>query len=171
MTEQPNTSPNESPSEQDMQEFERKFNEFFESLSEREKPEAAAMVVLAGEYETSQEGSTEVEQGEEKQDVDTLSEKEIESFVAKLDNFHDSLPEGQHQILDSMAAKAFVHVGPEDDQDDVQGHYWQRTEAYYPTGSSFANFNYFENFCSSIGGRMRFRYITWNGKVAFGCWR
>ncbi len=160
------------PSEQDMREFESKFNEFFESLSEREKPEAAAMVVLAGEYETSQEGSTEVEQREENQDVEApLSEEEIEAFVAKLDSFHDSLPEGQHQILDSMAAKAFVHVGPEDEQDDVQGHYWQRTEAYYPTASSFTNFNYFENFCSSIGGRMRFRYITWNGQVAFGCWR
>jgi hypothetical protein len=173
MTERTNTPPNQSPSEQDIREFERKFKEFFEDLPDREKLQAASLRVLAAK----EDGDDEAQQVGEGQEMDPLSEEEIEAFVAKLNGFHDSLPEGQHQILDSMTAKAFVHSVPGDERDDVEGHHgtfqWAR---WIAPGSQFeADRQYYANYCWNYN-RGHTHWInsmatTWGTYWQIGCYR
>lgn len=169
MTQEAKMPPNESPSEQDIEEFGRKFDEWFGTLLDREKLQAASVVVLAAEEES------ETEQVEENQAVEPLSEEEIEAFTVKLDGFHDSLPEGQHQILDSMVARAFVHGVPEDEQDDVQGNYWAWVR--FVPYNQYQNqwINYYNNFCRNQGGVLRQGMSTRNASGVWGanvgCWR
>jgi hypothetical protein len=164
MTEQAKTPPNEAPSEQDMQEFQGKFDEFFENLSDREKLQTASVVVLATQEVTDEESI------EENQTVEPLSEEEIGAFVAKLDGFHDSLPEGQHQILDSMVARTFVHDIPEEELDDVQGNVlylrWSRWVPYNRYQDQWIN--YYKNYCNNQGGVLRQGMSTRNASGVWG---
>ncbi len=173
MTEQTNTPPNESPNEQDIEEFQRKFDEFFKNLSEREKLQAASVVVNAAE----EDGSEEAQQVGENQDMEPLSEEEIEEFADKLNGFHDGLPEGQHEILDSMVATAFVHEGSEGDEEDVQGNVWLWHRWINWNSPTFRNWQmYYGDWCQGQGGRL-YRTGHWQNASGsreyyrYGCWR
>ena len=165
MTEQTKTPPSEPPSEQDIQEFERKFQEFFENLPEREKLQAASLATLAA----ADDGNDQAQQIGANEEVEPLSEEEVREFADRLQSFHDSLPEGQHQILDAMAAKAAVQVVPEHERDDVQGNYWlwHRWVGYGDT----AYRNYLRDYCYRQGGVLYWTAGTYTTATRWSCWR
>jgi hypothetical protein len=168
MTEQTNTPPNQPPSEEDIQEFMRKFDEWYGTLSDREKLQAASVVVLSAEEASSDEESV-----EENQTVEPLSDEEIEAFSAKLQSFHDGLPEGQHQILDTLAATAFVHSLPEEERDDVQGNEWLWTRGItlvFKSPAFYSRLNEYKSLCHKQGGILKYRYRNSAGTPYYGCW-
>lgn len=176
MTQQSHTPPSEPLSEQDAREFQQKFDEWAAALSDREQLQAASIVTLSFEEESS-----EAEQVGENQSVEPLSEEEIEEFTARLNSFHDSLPEGQHQILDSITAKACIHLLPESEEEDVQGNVWLwNTYRLYEDNPYFRDWiSYWRSKCSQQGGTLyqrgrdasqgmlgEPRFYRW-----YGCWR
>jgi hypothetical protein len=163
MTERTNTPLNHPPSEQDRQEFQRKFDEFVEGLSNKEQLQAASLVVLAAQ----EEGIPEAEQVGENEEADSLSDNEMAAFNAKLNSFHDSLPEGQHQILDAITAEAFVHSIPEDERDDVQGNAFLWTK---PITSNYW-LTYWTEQCGRQSGTLKYRWTNTTGTRYYGCWR
>ena len=162
MSEEAKTPPSGPPSEQDIKEFQKKFDEFFETLSEREKLQAASLVTLAAQ----EDGVREAEQVGENSEAEPLSEKEIEEFLAKLQKFHDDLPDGQHEIIGGLYGKGIVHAIPEDQRDEVEGH-WLSYDNYINVRNLYyySWVNYYARQCYSYGGTA-FRKRDWN--VVYG---
>lgn len=165
MADQVKTPPSAPPSEQDLKEFDQKFEDFFEKLSDREKLQAASLATLAA----AEDGDEQAQQVGPNKEAKPLSEQEIEEFADKLQTFHDSLPDGQHQILDSMAAKAFAQIVPEDERDDVEGHWWawHRWVGYGDTRYR----NYLQSFCNNQGGSLYWTGGSYNTATRWSCWR
>ena len=96
----------------------------------------------------------------------TLSASEVGSLAEKINQFHNTLPEGQHQLLDALMAK-----GTRTHEGDVQGHWWMWT-----TWVSDWNFQWWVNECYREGG---VPYFTGNFTFdeyffpisEIGCWR
>ena len=156
-------------SETDAREFERKLREFHASLPDQEKVLLAAMVVHAAgrdEELAADSGGREAGPG----GGQAPSENAAKALAEKLDRFHDSLPEGQHQLVDALVAKA---AGKQ--TDDVQGYWWWWTRWYDPASSSAPAWeDYYFNYCRTYGGTpfwLGFEVDEW-GRFwsGIGCW-
>ena len=92
----------------------------------------------------------------------------METFNDKLTSLHDSLPEGQHQILDAITAKAFVHSIPEDERDDVQGNAWLWTAILIGKPETFGyQWSNYSTKCTQEGGTLK----QAPGVNTVGCWK
>ena len=166
MTQEVRTPPSEPPSEENIREFEKKFNDFFNTLSEGEKLQAASLVTLA----TSEDPTDPEQTGGANPATEQLSSDEVEGFFAKLTQFHDSLPEGQHQILDSLCARGFHESQEEKQDEDVQGNIWLWTRYISFSGYSSQWHEYYRRYCANQGGVLYNLGFSGMGYYV-GCWR
>lgn len=146
------------PQEQELQEFNEKLEEFKNSLSDGHKKQLASMVAIATAEEeaAAQEGT----------DGGKPSEDEINEFLTKLGEFHNSLPGNQHQLLDALVGAAAM------DNKDVQGYGWM-----WWGYMSYGNRRAWINECYSDGGTLYYLKNRWGnyirdyrGRYKVGCW-
>lgn len=142
----------------EIEEYFKSLDKFRETLSESEQQQLAATIVLAADKKeeatknVSSENSTPLP-----------SDEEMDSFLKKLSEFHDSLPGNQHQVLDGMVGVAFAKDEPE-----VQGYTWiwggwvrNRSDVL----------QYYVNLCNYQGGDLYSFRTAYGGRYRrIGCW-
>ena len=149
----------EAPSEQEVADFQQKLDEFEATLSDSEKKQLAAMIVLATDQQEDEEtkkvsGNTQLP-----------SDAEMDAFAEKLNAFHDSLPGDQHRVLDALVGRAFAR-----DDADVQGY------EYIWSGWILANRRTWAKYaaiCDYQGGELYNFGTAWSGHRKWrkiGCW-
>ena len=149
----------QTPNETEVADFHKRLDEFAETLSDGEKKQLAAMIVLATDAEDEEE--TKRVSGETK----PPTEQEIDAFAAKLNEFHNSLPDEQHRVLDAIIGRAFAR-----DDADVQGYEW------IWSGWILANrrtWGKYWNICDYQGGELYNYGTAWSGGRKWrkvGCW-
>jgi len=145
--------------EADVQDFDQRFKEFKEGLSQNERKQLAAMVAIA---------TDEIDAAAKPTDGERPSDKEIEGFLTKLVEFHDSLPGNQHELLDAVVRRA---AGSEADVQGYQYIWW----GWMPNKRR----NEWIDECEADGGGLYYlkdqwgRYIRKRGTqrtFAVGCW-
>ena len=146
------------PQEQELQEFNDKLEEFKKTLSDTEKKQLASMVAIATKEE--EEASKKGTNGGQPTD------DEINDFLTKLGEFHNSLPGNQHQLLDALIGAAAM------DNQDVQGYGWLWW-GFMP----YSNRRAWVNECYSDGGTLYYLKNRWGqyirdyrGRYKVGCW-
>jgi hypothetical protein len=97
------------PTEEEVADFDRRLDEFRQSLPERDQKQLAALIVVAAR---EQEAGTQESSGDDTRP----SEQEVDAFMDKLKQFHDSLPGDQHHLLDSLVRNAAAA------NEDVEGY-------------------------------------------------
>jgi hypothetical protein len=93
--------------ETELQDFDRRLEEFKNGLPKSGQKQLAAMVAIA---------TDETDAAAKPVDGERPSDKDVEGFLAKLVEFHDSLPGNEHELLDAIVRRA---TG---DEGDVQGY-------------------------------------------------
>ena len=120
-------------SDDDSGDFMERLAEFGDSLPEREKAILAQMVVdTAGDVEASGTQAP-------------PTAEEIDSFMQKLDAFHDGLPGDQHLLVDEMLAKTFMK-----DTAEVEGYHWIRISRWQRIPRS--QYDSYSAWCYERGG-------------------
>ena len=144
--------------ETELEEFFRSLENFRQNLSENEEQQLAAMIVLAANKEDEATENVSPENS-----TPPPSEQEMQAFMQKLNEFHDSLPGNQHQVLDGMVGTAFAKDEPE-----VQGYTWiwggwvrNRSDVL----------RYYVNLCNYQGGDLYSIRTAGGGRYRqVGCW-
>jgi hypothetical protein len=139
-----------APSQTEVDDFWRRLREFSDSLSERER-ELLAMTVVAG---AAWPVSTPIEEEKEQATDGAPADEELEAFAEKLDQFHDSLPGEQHQVLDGIVGMAYFS-----EEMDVQPYGWL-FQGYIPANK----LNYYKKLCWNYGGNK----FYWSDPIAAG---
>ena len=150
-------------SETDVEGFWQAVDAWQSTLSEKEQMQFSALVVLAAGQENEVESYG---QAQDEQQA-ALSEAEVDAFMQKLEEFHDTLPEGQHQILDALVGRAFAS-----DENEVEPYWYQLWRGWIPQ----SRVNHHLAQCRAAGGGWGFLYpyrsVVQRGTryTDFGCW-
>jgi hypothetical protein len=144
-------------SETELSDFFNSLETFRKGLNPNEEQQLAAMVVLATESEDKATKNV------SEDSTPPPSEQEMEAFSTKLNEFHDSLPGNQHQVLDAMVGTAFAKDEPE-----VQGYSWI-------WGGWVRNrydvLEYYAELCNYQGGDLYSFRTAYGGRYRrIGCW-
>ena len=131
--------------EEETKQFHKNLEEFSDSLSELDRQQLAALVVLGSGIEE------EVAEGDQSNSAKLPSDEEVKAFAQELTDFHDRLPGNQHVLLDSMVAKV---AGKED---EVQGY----SHVAFKGWIHASNKNYWINKCNYYGGDLRKFAVVW----------
>lgn len=156
------------PSERDVDEFWQKLEEWRQTLPESEQYQIADMVVTAGKEQLTDEEKKALEEdasGQAPTEAQALTEEEVKALVEELNRFHDTLPEGQHQILDAIVGKACMT------EQDVQAHGW--VNVWPNAWARTSEVQRYFNICRSGGGYPNFgRQVRYGSTLwtQVGCW-
>ena len=131
--------------EEETKQFHKNLEEFSDSLSELDRQQLAALVVLGSGIEE------EVAEGDQSNSAKLPSDEEVKAFAQELTDFHDRLPGNQHVLLDIMVAKV---AGKED---EVQGY----SHVVFKTWIHASNKNYWINTCNYYGGDLKKFLVSW----------
>lgn len=123
--------------DEDGTDFMERLDGFRDSLPDREKAILAQMVVDAAEVADDATG-TGTEQA-------PPTAEEIDSFMKKLDAFHDELPGDMHLLVDEMLAKTVFK-----DRSEVQGYSWIRISRWQRIPNS--SYDAYREWCYQRGG-------------------
>ena len=121
-------------SDEDSGDFMERLADFRDSLPDREKAILAQMVVDSAGDDVEGSGTQQPPTAEE-----------IDSFMQKLNAFHDGLPGDQHLLVDEMLAKTFMKEKAEvEGYHDIRISRWQRIPR--------SEFNNYREWCYQLGG-------------------
>lgn len=103
-----------------------------------------------------------------------ITDEEVESFTRKLEELRDNLPDGDTQLLDTLALEAgFAQLPSEATEEDVVGHHWYQIWNRYGYAGAYGYWSrqcgedYYWNrdltysFSHWSGGRRVYRYTCW----------
>jgi len=131
--------------EEETKQFHKNLEEFSDSLSELDRQQLAALVVLGSGIEE------EVAEGDQSNSAKLPSDEEVKAFAQELTDFHDRLPGNQHVLLDNIVAKVAAK------EDEVQGY----SHVVFQRWIWAYNKNYWINTCDYYGGDLLKYYKRW----------